>query len=1041
MRRLSCPAFHLLPALALLVGLLALPSPGSAAELHLQARIDCAWALEEVRWAQRIWPADNPGPKPALAELLERETVAAQVTDSLRMQTALSARYGLQLERAQLQRELQRMVEHTQAPQQLQRLFDALQNDPLRVQECLLRPQRVQAALREAYQNDMALHADLRALAEAAEVELLRNPQHSAALHDAPLQRLQLQRESDERSATLPLRALGDARRELPADEWDRLLQALSAAAEVELPWADTRAAVAGSMRPLLRETADGFELLQLDRVDTDAPEGDSLQLRRWFWPKQSFDDWWAQESKHWPATLPAVQRDASLQLPKIPTLRARLGTQDAWLPLPLPTAAPTARRFHSAVWTGSEMIVWGGYQADGLDASDGGRYDPATDTWSPLNLSGAPGARNRHTAIWTGSRMLVWGGGFFLGVLGDGGSYNPATNSWSAIATGGAAPQGRSAHAAVWTGSRMLIWGGQVEQSFGSYAPTASGASYNPTNNTWTTINSTGAPSARADHAYAWSGSQLLIWGGWDGAATLGDGARLDLQTNTWTPMSSSGAPSPRAAASATWTGTSLIVFGGGSGIALGDGARYDPASNTWAPLASTNAPSPRLRHTAVWAGDQLIVWGGFNLSATLADGARYSAASNSWMPIAASGSPSQRQHHSAVWTGSEMIVWGGSRDNGSGGSGNLDSGGRFSLSGGWRPTRISSLQPSGREGHSAVWTGNEMIVWGGRGATTWATDGSRYEPATGDWRLTRTDGAPSGRRLHSAVWTGSQMLIWDGAGGGGNGAAYSTQTDTWTALPNTTLMPAFGGFQTAVWSGNEMIVVGTAGSPEITAAARYRPATQTWVPVTDAGAPSPRYLATAVWLSGRMLIWGGTANFFNTLQTGALYNPATNTWTPIALDGAPSARAGHIAVSADERMYIWGGQESAVSSFRLRSGAFYTPANNTWTAIDSVQAPEARSSAAGVWTGTELLVWGGDTGPADLASGGRYERQFNQWLSTPLAGAPTARRFHTAVWTGELMLVFGGRSSANWLSNLGVYAPYLELPDALFANGFEAD
>jgi hypothetical protein len=122
-------------------------------------------------------------------------------------------------------------------------------------------------------------------------------------------------------------------------------------------------------------------------------------------------------------------------------------------------------------------------------------------------------------------------------------------------------------------------------------------------------------------------------------------------------------------------------------------------------------------------------------------------------------------------------------------------------------------------------------------------------------------------------------------------------------------------------------------------------------------------------------------------------------------------------------------------------KTGAFYTPANNTWTAIDSVQAPQARHDATAVWTGTELLIWGGENGPTDLASGGRYERALNQWLPTPLAGAPLARSVHTAVWTGELMLVFGGRNDATWLNHLGVYAPYLDLPDALFADGFEAN
>ena len=32
-------------------------------------------------------------------------------------------------------------------------------------------------------------------------------------------------------------------------------------------------------------------------------------------------------------------------------------------------------------------------------------------DTWTPTNLTGAPEARVSHTAVWTGSEMIVWGG------------------------------------------------------------------------------------------------------------------------------------------------------------------------------------------------------------------------------------------------------------------------------------------------------------------------------------------------------------------------------------------------------------------------------------------------------------------------------------------------------------------------------------------------------------------------------------------------------------------------------------------------------
>ncbi len=39
---------------------------------------------------------------------------------------------------------------------------------------------------------------------------------------------------------------------------------------------------------------------------------------------------------------------------------------------------APTAREFHTAVWTGREMIVWGGFKFDFGTFNTGGRYNPS---------------------------------------------------------------------------------------------------------------------------------------------------------------------------------------------------------------------------------------------------------------------------------------------------------------------------------------------------------------------------------------------------------------------------------------------------------------------------------------------------------------------------------------------------------------------------------------------------------------------------------------------------------------------------------------
>src|SRR5262245_48645161 len=71
----------------------------------------------------------------------------------------------------------------------------------------------------------------------------------------------------------------------------------------------------------------------------------------------------------------------------------------------------PSNRLLHTAVWTGSSMIVWGGWDGDNSEFATGGRYDAATDTWQLTQTSGAPSARDSHTAVWTGSEMIVWGG------------------------------------------------------------------------------------------------------------------------------------------------------------------------------------------------------------------------------------------------------------------------------------------------------------------------------------------------------------------------------------------------------------------------------------------------------------------------------------------------------------------------------------------------------------------------------------------------------------------------------------------------------
>ena len=74
-------------------------------------------------------------------------------------------------------------------------------------------------------------------------------------------------------------------------------------------------------------------------------------------------------------------------------------------------------------------MIVWGdghGGEWSGAYLNTGGKYDPSTGTWTEVAPMNAPSARMRDTAVWTGTEMVVWGGWDGNTYLNSGGEYTP---------------------------------------------------------------------------------------------------------------------------------------------------------------------------------------------------------------------------------------------------------------------------------------------------------------------------------------------------------------------------------------------------------------------------------------------------------------------------------------------------------------------------------------------------------------------------------------------------------------------------------------
>jgi N-acetylneuraminic acid mutarotase len=222
-------------------------------------------------------------------------------------------------------------------------------------------------------------------------------------------------------------------------------------------------------------------------------------------------------------------------------------------------------------------------------------------------------------------------------------------------------------------------------------------------------------------------------------------------------------------------------------------------------------------------------------------------------------------------------MIVWGGYFNDGN--DHYLNTGGRYNPdSDSWAATSTTNA-PAGRDYHTAVWSGNEMIVWGGFDGNNRFNTGGRYNPGTNSWAATSTTSAPSARATHSAVWTGTEMIVWGGFGSDylNNGGRYNPNTDSWIATSFLNA-PTARTSHTAVWTGNEMILWGgyffDGNDHFLNTGGRYNPSTDGWTATSITDAPSGRLLHTVVWTGNEMIVWGGENDGFDIVtSTGGRY------------------------------------------------------------------------------------------------------------------------------------------------------------------------
>ncbi len=314
---------------------------------------------------------------------------------------------------------------------------------------------------------------------------------------------------------------------------------------------------------------------------------------------------------------------------------------------------------------------------------------------------------------------------------------------------------------------SMVYVWGGTPGKGLYSNQ----GWSYDSNGDFWKLLTSVDNPSARRGHTAVWADQSMIIWGGQGVDGHLADGGIYNSETLLWEPIEKRKIQefSARRNHTAIWTGQEMIIWGGRNEFdLLNDGSAYNPVKDTWRKVSARHNLSKRSLHTSVWTGSKMILWGGTgesngNKISAMNDGAIYDPANDNWLSVTSENAPSGRANHTAIWTGESMIIWGGRSNNSLLGDGYI----YLFESNSWEklPT-INGPEP--RVNHSATWTGTEMIIYGGTTAVGEVNTGYAYNIKKGKWRAITSSGSPSKRTAHSALWTGSNLWVFGGVNDG---------------------------------------------------------------------------------------------------------------------------------------------------------------------------------------------------------------------------------------------------------------------------------
>ena len=215
------------------------------------------------------------------------------------------------------------------------------------------------------------------------------------------------------------------------------------------------------------------------------------------------------------------------------------------------------------------------------------------------------------------------------------------------------------------------------------------------------------------------------------------------------------------------------------------------------------------------------------------------------------------------------------------------------------------------------------------------------------------------------------------------------TTRPASWRLLP---AAPIEGDYpQLGVWDGNALLIPSSPNSLR----AKHCPKLATYIPAQSAWRvlpPGPRTgdacfdgTQKAVWTGKEMFVWG---------VSNSAFSPASGRWRRLPKTSRGRGGPG-VAVWTGRQVIGWGGTDCC--GIASDEGAAYTAATNSWRSLPP--SPLSARAAPGAWTGTELIVAGGNDGEgehrfSDAAAYNPITRTWRSLPSMPVRQGPVRRR-----------------------------------------------